>query len=65
LPRLGIRAFPSPISIRDRLIFDHTPLSASPLSLEQRVEALDELFDSIKVPAGVQEGAFHRENWYR
>jgi hypothetical protein len=52
--------------IKAHLILDHAPVSESVrLSPEQRSEALDDVFDSIKVPSGVQEGAFHRENWYR
>jgi len=27
--------------------------------------AIDELFDTVPVPAGVGKGAMHRENWYR
>jgi len=31
----------------------------------ERDGALDELLDSLDVPSGVREAAFHRENWYR
>lgn len=59
------RGIPVADVIKARLILDHTPVSELRLTPEQKADALDEVFDSIKVPAGVQEGAFHRENWYR
>ena len=61
-----IKGIPVADVIKAHLILDHAPVPESlRLSPEQSAEVLDEVFDSIKVPAGVQEGAFHRENWYR
>lgn len=37
---------------------------AAQMSSEESDRAIDELFDNVDVPNGVQEGAFHRENWY-
>jgi hypothetical protein len=52
--------------VKSYLVLEHTPVPhLIRLSSEERVAALDELFDTVSVPAGVQEGAFHRENWYR
>ena len=36
-----------------------------PLSTEDWEKGLDELLDSLTVPEGVSEEAFHRDNWYR
>ena len=33
--------------------------------LEKSLETLFAGFDSLDVPAGVREEAFHRDNWYR
>jgi hypothetical protein len=41
------------------------PPEAASMRPEEREKALDALFDSLNVPNGIQEGAFHRENWYR
>ena len=35
------------------------------MTAEERLEAFEEWADSLNVPKGVSEGAFHRENWYR
>ena len=35
------------------------------LAPEEWEKGLDELLDSVAVPEGVNEEAFHRENWYR
>jgi len=52
--------------VKAHLIRSHTATPALPTMTSEELErALDELFDSIPAPAGVQEGAFHRENWYR
>lgn len=32
---------------------------------EKHIEELFESFDSVNVPSGINEEAFHRENWYR
>jgi hypothetical protein len=32
---------------------------------EELDRAIDDIFDSVQVPAGVGQGAMHRENWYR
>lgn len=39
-----------------------------PVQPEEREKQLEELFatfDSVSMPPGVREEAFHRENWYR
>ena len=41
------------------------PLEASSMNPKEREKALDALFDNLSVPTGIQDGAFHRENWYR
>ena len=35
------------------------------LAPEDWERGLDELLDSVAVPEGVNEEAFHRQNWYR
>ena len=50
-------------------ILDRIPLSGGrPVQPEERENQLEELFDtfdSVSMPSGVREEAFHRENWYR
>jgi len=41
------------------------PVQALPREEEDLDRAIDELFDTVKVPPGVGEGAMRRENWYR
>jgi len=40
-------------------------LKGVPIGPEEREKALEALFDSLTAPTGIQEGAFHRDNWYR
>ncbi len=47
------------------LIHDHPQGGAAVLSPVEFDRGVDELFDAIGAAEGVQEGAFHRENWYR
>jgi hypothetical protein len=52
--------------IQAHLVRSRAPAAEpSAMTPEQRAKALDELFDNMAVPAGIQEAAFHRENWYR
>ena len=39
--------------------------SAQAMTPKEREQAFDEWADSVQVPVGVREEAFHRENWYR
>jgi hypothetical protein len=52
--------------IKGHLVLSHSPVSDAPkMTAEERERALDEFFDSVDAPTGIQEAAFHRENWYR
>jgi len=41
------------------------PLSSLPRHGEELDRAIDEVFDTVRVPPGVGQGAMRRENWYR
>ncbi|MGH8246433.1 MAG: hypothetical protein ACREUU_08370 [Gammaproteobacteria bacterium] len=47
------------------LIEQLASLDVQAMTPKEREQAFDEWADSIEVPAGVKEEAFHRENWYR
>jgi hypothetical protein len=51
--------------VKAYLIHDHPHGRAAVLTPAEFDKGVDELFDAIGAPEGVQEGAFHRENWYR
>ena len=53
--------------VQAHLIRSHSLAEGVPsrLGIEEKERLLDELFDDIDAPSGVQEGAFHRESWYR
>jgi hypothetical protein len=40
-------------------------VQALPREGEDLDRAIDEVFDTVEVPAGVGKGAMRRENWYR
>ncbi|HYZ83276.1 MAG TPA: hypothetical protein VE621_02690 [Bryobacteraceae bacterium] len=41
------------------------PFENFPREGQKLEKAIDELFDTVQVPAGVGEGAMRRKNWYR
>lgn len=41
------------------------PINGLPSRGEESDRAIDDLFDTVQVPPGVDKGSMQRENWYR
>lgn len=51
--------------VKAHLMREYAPGSVQhQIGPEEWDKQLDHLFDDLDAPAGVQEGAFHRKNWY-